>query len=186
MDRKKQASVLRSIRKIHRRMGITLIILLGIIAISGLLLGWKKNTYGYLMPQSQVGTSTNVKDWLTFDSLQVIAFRALRDSVSDNITLGLQRIDARPQKGMVKFVFDDHYWGVQLDATTGDVLAITRRRSDFIENIHDGSILDILFKTNNGIFKLIYSALMGTSLLIFAITGFWLWYGPKVLRRTKK
>jgi hypothetical protein len=26
---------------------------------------------------------------------------------------------------------------------------------------------------------------MGVSLLVFTITGFWLWYGPKRMRRNK-
>ena len=56
---------------------------------------------------------------------------------------------------MVKFIFDNHYWGVQLDGSTGGVLAITKRRSDFFEIIHDGSILDIIFSTKG---ELIYQS----------------------------
>jgi hypothetical protein len=71
------------------------------------------------------------------------------------------------------------YWGVQLDWTTGELLHIEKRRSDLIENIHDGSLLDYLFKTNDEQIKLIYTSVMGTALLTFTISGFWLWYGPK-------
>ena len=156
-----------------------------IIAITGLLLGWKKNSNGLILPQSQKGASTELKDWLPLDTLQSIAFKTLIDSIDKNINLDLQRIDARPDKGMVKFVFNNHYWGIQLDGSTGDILAITKRRSDFFENIHDGSILDIIFGTKGEIIKLIYTTIMGIALLIFTITGFWLWYGPKLIKKNR-
>ena len=75
---------------------------------------------------------------------------------------------------MIKFVFIEGFWGVQLDGATGKLLHIERRRSDFIEKIHDGSILDLYFKTDSGLIKLVYTTVMGTALLIFTITGFWL------------
>lgn len=86
---------------------------------------------------------------------------------------------------MVKFVFEDHYWSIQLDGATGKLLHIGQRRSDFIENIHDGSILDRYFGTTNGQIKLIYTTIMGLALICFTITGFWLWYGPKQMRKKK-
>ena len=105
----------------------------------------------------------------------------MHDSVSPNLSLQLDRIDVRKDKGMVKFVFTDHFWGIQLDGATGKLLQIEQRRSDFIEKIHDGSILDFYCKTDGQI-KLIYTTIMGLALLIFTITGFWLWYGPKRMR----
>ena len=86
---------------------------------------------------------------------------------------------------MVKFIFEHHYNGVQLDGTTGSILQITRRNSDLIENIHDGSILDRVLGIDGDILKLIYTSIIGISLLLFSLTGFWLWYGPKVMRKYK-
>lgn len=186
MERKKHASILRSVRKIHRTLGASLFILFLVISLTGLLLGWKKNSGGYILPKSYHGTSTNLGDWLPIDSLHTIACKTLHDSVNSNLSLELERIDARPNKGMVKFVFIDHYWGIQIDGSTGEVLHIEKRRSDFIENIHDGSILDYLFETNTEFLKLIYTSIMGMSLLGFTVTGFWLWYGPKRMRRKIK
>ncbi|MBI45702.1 MAG: DNA mismatch repair protein [Candidatus Marinimicrobia bacterium] len=183
--KKTYVSSLRIARKIHRTSGALLFIFFFIIAITGLLLGWKKNSNGLILPQSQKGASTELKDWLPLDTLQSIAFKTLIDSIDKNINLDLQRIDARPDKGMVKFVFNNHYWGIQLDGSTGDILAITKRRSDFFENIHDGSILDIIFGTKGEIIKLIYTTIMGIALLIFTITGFWLWYGPKLIKKNR-
>ena len=174
---------LRKVRKIHRTMGALLFSLFLIIAITGLLLGWKKNSNGIILPKSFQGTTQSLENWLSLNELQLIAFQTLKDSVDKNIDLNIQRIDARPEKGMIKFVFDNHYFGVQLDGATGKVLAITKRRSDFFENIHDGSILDIIFGTKGEIIKLIYTTIMGISLIIFTITGFWLWYGPKLKKK---
>ncbi len=182
----KHVSILHLVRKIHRTTGIFLFIFFFIIAITGFLLGWKKNSNGIILPKSYQGTSIDLKDWLPLDTLQTIAFEILKDSIDSNIDLSLQRIDSRPKKGMVKFVFNNHYWGIQLDASTGELLAITKRRSDFFENIHDGSILDIIFKTKGEIIKLIYTSIMSIALLVFTITGFWLWYGPKFIKRNRK
>jgi len=180
--RKQQAKVIRTFRKLHRITGISLFAFFFIVAITGLLLGWKKQTG--LLPKSETGFSSKSKDWLSIDSLQAKADAYLLDSVSADLSLKMDRIDIRPVKGMVKFVYADHFWGLQLDCTTGELLHIDKRASDFIEKIHDGSIIDHQF-TGNDFFKLIYTSIMGIALLIFTITGFWLWYGPKRMRRIK-
>jgi uncharacterized iron-regulated membrane protein len=178
--RKQQAKVLRTFRKVHRITGALLFAFFFIVAITGLLLGWKKQTG--LLPESRKGVSSHSKDWLPIDSLQAKADAYLLDSVSPGLSPKMDRIDIRPDKGMVKFVYADHYWGLQLDCTTGALLQIDKRASDFIEQIHDGSIIDHEF-TGKDIFKLIYTFIMGIALLIFTITGFWLWYGPKRMRK---
>lgn len=136
-----------------------------------------------IQAKSYKGTSTNLKDWLPMDSLHTIACRVLHDSVSKDLSLELDRIDVRQDKGMVKFIFVDDFLGVQLDGATGELLHIEKRWSDLIEKIHDGSILDYYFNTSNDAFKLIYTTIMGVALMIFTVTGFWLWYGPKRMRK---
>lgn len=183
--RKKQAKILRVFRKVHRTTGAFLFVFFFFISVSGLLLGWKKNTAGMILPESQKGTSTNLRDWLPVDSLHTVACNTLHNSVSPQLSLELDRIDMRKDKGMVKFVFVDEYYEVQLDGATGNVLSIGQRRSDFLEKVHDGSILDRYLGTS-GVIKLVYTSMMGTSLLLFTITGFWLWYGPKRMKKTTK
>ena len=184
MNRKKQASILRTTRKIHRYLGISLFLLFLIVSLSGLLLGWKKDSGGYILPKTQRGTTTELSQWLSIDSLQTIAKKTVLDSINYKLSTEIARIDARPSKGIVKFLFEDHFWGIQLDAATGQILSIGQRRSDWIENIHDGSILDDFFGSN-GVIKLIYTSVMGLALLGFTVTGFWLWYGPKRMRKTR-
>jgi len=182
MDARTHGNILRIARKVHRTVGICLFIFFAIIAITGLLLGWKKHTGGVILPKSYQGVSTNLADWLPVHVLHANAVKVVQEQIDPSLSLELERIDIRPDKGMVKFVFLDGFWGVQLDCTTGDLLHIERRRSDFIENIHDGSIMDHLFKTSSEQLKVVYTTIMGTALLTFTVTGFWLWYGPRRVR----
>jgi uncharacterized iron-regulated membrane protein len=183
--RKKQAKVLRIFRKVHRTTGALLFIFFFFISISGLILGWKKNSNGYILPKTEQGTTADLKKWLPVDSLHTIACSTLHSKVSPDLSLEIDRIDIRKEKGSVKFIFVDSFYEVQLDGATGHVLSIGKRRSDFMENIHDGSIVDDYLGTN-GYIKLVYTNVMGISLLIFTITGFWLWYGPKRMRKANK
>ena len=100
-ERKKQARIIRLFRKIHRTMGAYLFVLFFVVSITGLLLGWKKNSNGIIYPISENGVSSDVKDWLPLDSLQTIAFQSLQNSIDKDINLDLQRIDARPEKGII-------------------------------------------------------------------------------------
>ena len=184
--RRSQANILKLFRKIHRTTGAMLFLFFFIVALSGLFLGWKKHSGGAILAKSYQGTSTDMKDWLPMDVLTEKAVDAARSTISPDISPALDRIDVRPDKGMIKFVFVEGYWGVQIDAATGNLLHVERRRSDLIENVHDGSILDVLFGTTDGQIKLAYTSIMGVALLSFTITGFWLWLGPKRMRALSK
>lgn len=186
--RKRQAKTLRVFRKIHRWSAIALFAFFLIVSISGLLLGWKKHSSGVILPKTYQGSSSNFDEWLSLDSLNQIANKALVQEVGEDLSLELDRMDIRKEKGVAKFVYANHYWGVQVDGSTGEILHIGRRNSDLIENIHDGSIIDKILGTSSGQIKLVYTSIMGLALLTFTVTGFWLWYGPKRMKaaiRTK-
>jgi uncharacterized iron-regulated membrane protein len=183
--RKRQAKVLRAFRKVHRTLGALLFVLFLIVSVTGLLLGWKKHSGGLILSESYKGKSTDPKDWLPVHVLREKAGKIAREQISPDLSLELDRIDFRPDKGMVKFVFIQNYWGVQLDCTTGELLHLERRRSDFIENIHDFSYFDNALGTSDGQIKLVYTSVAGLALLTFTITGFWLWFGPKRMRATR-
>ncbi|PHQ56523.1 MAG: DNA mismatch repair protein [Lutibacter sp.] len=185
-SRQKQAKILRLFRKVHKTTGAILFIFFFVISVSGILLGWKNNSNGLILPQSIEGISTDLQHWLPLDSLHKQACIFLKDSVSQDLSLEIDRIDIRKNKGMVKFIFENHYWEIQLDGTTGELLQIGKRNSDFIENLHDGSIIDTWLNTSKKQFKVLYTSIMGVALLIFTTTGFWLWYGPKKMKRDRK
>lgn len=181
--RQRQAKWLRIFRKVHRATGAALFIFFFFISITGLLLGWKKHSGGVILSKTYKGTSTNLKEWLPVDSLHTIANAYLLENVSPDLSTEIDRIDIRKEKGIVKFVYADHIWGLQIDGATGKVLHSERRYSDLIEHIHDGSVLDDYLGTSDNQIKVLYTTIMGLALLLFTITGFWLWYGPKRMRR---
>ena len=178
--RQEQAKLLRVVRKIHRWTGASLFVIFLFVSITGLLLGWKKDSKGYLLPDTQKGISTDAKDWLPLANLQDRALYLI-DSLHPELDNSIDRLDVRPGKGIVKFTFEDHYYELQLDLSTGQLLSFAKRRSDLIEQIHDGTIVDR--QLGSGFFKLLYTTVAGLALLVFTVTGFWLWYGPKRMRK---
>ena len=43
-----------------------------------------------------------------------------------------------------------------------------------------------IYPAKGEIIKLVYTSIMGLALIIFTLTGFWLWYGPKLIKKNKK
>ena len=184
-EKQKHVKILRNTRKIHRYSGIFLFVFLFAVGTTGLLLGWKKNTGGLILAHTAQGSSNDPKDWISLDSLvqQVVSNQMSQKDGRDLVEI--DRMEIRPEKGIVKVTFKNNYKGLQLDATTGKVLKEEYRYSDLIEHIHDGTWMDRMVANKYGIFKLVYVTLCGMGLLIFTVTGFWLWYGPKVIKRYK-
>ncbi len=181
-----QVTILRIFRKIHRTLGAFLFLFFFIVAITGLTLGWKKNSNGWILPATMKGSATNLDNWKTTKELLRISDSLLINKVDKSLSTQLDRIDIRKDKGIVKFLYIDNYWEIQLDGQSGNVLQISQRRSDFFEDIHDGSFLDRYFKTDGEPIKLIYTSIMGISLFLFTVTGCWLWLGPKFIRNKKR
>jgi uncharacterized iron-regulated membrane protein len=169
---------LRQYRKFHRYFGVTLGLVLLISALTGLLLGWKKNA-NWIQPSTQKGISKDLTEWKPLNELADIGQAALIAYAPDQKDNKINKIDVRPSKGIVKVVFKKGNWEVQIDGTSGEVKSIAKRYSDWIESLHDGSIV-------SDTFKLISMNLLGIGLTILSITGFWLWYGPKLIRAMKR
>jgi uncharacterized iron-regulated membrane protein len=165
----------RQFRSLHKWIGISVFMFMLLSSITGLLLGWKKNVE-ILQPTTQKGGSKAVDEWVSFEQVVRSADKAL-DSVRHERS-GIERLDARPDKGIIKVVYLN-YWEVQIDGKTGKALSVAPRHADWIEHIHDGSII------SEG-FKLLYTNYIGWGLLIMSITGFWLWYGPRRIRQVKE
>lgn len=183
-NRKNQAKILRIFRKVHRTTGAFLFVFFFIVAATGFLLGIKKHSGGIILPETKKGISTELSNFLSLDSLQTNATLYITDYLKESKAIEIDRIDVRPDKGIIKFTFKSTFYEVQLDGATGTLLQIDLRRSDVVEKIHDGSIVDYYFGFESGVFKLIYTIIMSLALILFTITGFWLWYGPKKMRKT--
>jgi hypothetical protein len=162
-------------RRWHRIISITVAFILLISSLTGILLSWKKNI-DLIQPESVIGIDQNISNWKPVTEIAEIAVHAL-DSL-DIDGQQIDRLDFRPDKGMVKVLFAKGYWEVQVDCSTGKILSVQRRYSDLIEKIHDGSII------SNG-FKLVTMNIFGFGLLFLISTGFLLWYGPRRIRKLK-
>jgi uncharacterized iron-regulated membrane protein len=179
-------SNLKKVRLVHRYAAGTLFVFFIFLSVTGILLGMKKHSSGRILPETMQGTTSELSLWLPLDSLQKIASIALHESAGSGLSDDIDRIDVRKEKGIVKFTFLEHYWEVQVDGASGEVLQVRRRWADLIENLHDGSIVDHVFGLGNDHARFAYTLIMGTSLLVFTITGFWLWISsgkPKKRRR---
>lgn len=169
---------LRRYRRIHRFIGIVIAVLLLISAITGILLAFKKDV-DIIQPPTQKGISKVLADWKPIDEIRDVAVAHLTEHVSNGDQIEIDRIDVRPSKGIAKVIFTEDSWEIQVDGVSGKVLSMSKRHSDWIESIHDGSII------SDG-FKLISMNFLGWGVLLLIFSGAWLYYGPGIYRRIKR
>ena len=138
-----------------------------------------KKDIDILQPPTQKGESKELAAWLPMVELATLSETALHQQYPDQKENIIDRLDVRPSKGIVKVLFEEGNWEVQIDGKTGEVKSIAKRYSDWIESLHDGSII-------SDFFKLISMNILGVGLVIMIITGLWLWYGPRRYRSLKR
>lgn len=176
---KSKVKALRLYRVFHRWLGIPLILFFFIIGITSILLAWKKKAE--LLPPT-LKTKVENGTW-------ILPSEMVKIGESEMVKLGLDpevdRIDIRPDKGIAKVTFKTHFTEVQVDGYSGNVLSISTRHSDWIEKVHDGSIVDYYWTGKEGA-KLTYSTLTSLGLILMSISGFYLWYFPKKIRKLKQ
>jgi hypothetical protein len=166
-------------RKFHRFIAIPLVAFMFLLGASGLLLAWKDQLQ--FKPKTQESIANN----RTLISLDVIKNNAIKHIESLNLSPEINRIDYRPNKGIAKVRFENHFTELQIDCYSGDILSENQRTADLIEMIHDGSILDYLFKNKSTPVKLFYSTITSLGLILLSMSGFMLWLKPKQIKRLK-
>jgi uncharacterized iron-regulated membrane protein len=172
----RMARRLRRVRILHRYVGIPLAVLIVASSVTGLLLGWKKNST-LLQPATERGIAAGLEGWRPLAEVEAAAREALSEHTGlPADRLEIDRLDVRPSHGVVKVLFASGYWEVQVDGATGQVLSMARRHSDWIEQVHDGSIVGDRF-------KLVSMNVLGLALITLCATGTLLWYAPKLLQR---
>ncbi len=179
-DSKVQTKVkaLRWIRSLHKWLGLPLIIFFFVIGITSILLAWKKKAE--LLPPT-LKTKVEQGEWISPAEMVRIA-EVEMEKIGESTEV--DRIDIRPDKGVAKVSFKTHFTEVQLDGLSGEVLSIGTRHSDWIEKVHDGSIVDYYLGGDEAT-KLTYSTLTALGLILMSLSGFYLWYFPKVIRKIK-
>ncbi|TFV97530.1 PepSY domain-containing protein [Algoriphagus kandeliae] len=173
-----KVKAVRLFRTLHKWMGIPLIVFFLLIGITSILLAWKKKVE--LLPPTQK-TQIENGTWILPSEMVLIGEEEMRKLGRET---EVDRIDIRPDKGIAKVTFKSHFSEVQIDGYSGEVLSISTRHSDWIEKLHDGSIVDYYTTGDEGA-KLFYSTLTSIGLIFLALSGFYLWYYPKLIRRLK-
>jgi uncharacterized iron-regulated membrane protein len=151
---------LRRNRVYHKYLGIFLCIIVIVSAVTGIILSYKKQI-DWIQPPTQKGTTQTLSNWLPLYQLEEIALTTFREVQPTEQKPKIDRIDVRPSN------------------QTGEILSVQKRHSDWIEAIHDGSIV-------GEIFKLISMNILGFGLILLSMTGLWLWYGPKYFKKLKE
>jgi uncharacterized iron-regulated membrane protein len=159
--------------ELHKWLGIVLCLILINISITGLLLLEKKQ-YEWIQPPTLKGQEGVPADFVT---IQAAMDTALDCNHPDFATLdAIDRIDVRLGKRVYKVLSKTNYAEIQIDAITGKVLSKARRRSDMLEQLHDGSFFG----------EWAYSLLMpfvAVTNVVLALSGLYLWLGPKFRKK---
>jgi len=162
----------RWVRKLHRWGALITFVPLLLVILTGLLLQVKKQ-FPWVQPTTYKGSGMAVS--LEWDRILEVS-RSVKDAeVSD--WSDISRLDVRPGQGLIKVLCGNH-WELQLDSQTGKLLSSEYRRSDWIEQLHDGS-----FFTESA--KLLVFLPNGLILLGLCLTGIYLWWLPIGARRKK-
>lgn len=173
------AKVTRWYRRAHRFVALPLVVFLFIMGATGLLLAWKDELK--LKPPTTT-IKANERQLISLDSIK---YNAVTHIENLGLSSEIDRIDYRPNKGVAKVVFVNHFTELQVDCFSGNIISEKTRTADVIEMIHDGSIVDFLFKNSSKPAKLFYSTLTSLGLIFLAFSGFWLWWKPKRIKILK-
>mgnify|MGYP001950466703 CR=1 FL=1 len=167
-------------RKLHRFIAIPFVTFMLLLGVTGLLLTWKDQLQ--LKPNTQKSIANNS----TLISLDIIKNNAINHIKDLNLSADINRIDYRPRKGIAKVRFENHFTELQIDCYSGQIISEKQRTADIIEMIHDGSILDYLFKNQSNPIKLLYSTMTSLALILLSFSGFWLWLKPRQIKKLKQ
>lgn len=132
--RKKKINFAVWFRKVHYWGAFIVSLPVIIIIISGILLQLKKDV-SWIQPKTKVGSESNLPS-LTFN--QILETAKKSNNAQINSWSDIDRLDVRIDKGIVK-VKTKNSWEIQIDTDNAKILSEAYRRSDIIENFHDGS-----------------------------------------------
>lgn len=159
-------------RRVHRWGAIAIGLPLLCIVTSGLLLQVKKQ-FPWVQPAEQ--RTTVPMPAVGWDVI-LAAAKAMPEAGVQGWE-DIERVDVRPSKGIMK-VISNSRWEAQLGLADGAVLQVAYRRSDLIEQLHDGSFFGDAAKL--WIF-------LPSGMVLFALwmTGLYLWALPYLTRRKR-
>ena len=121
-------------RKTHYWSSFIILLPVSIIIITGIFLQLKKDVV-WIQPETTTGQISNDPS-ISFE--QILATAKTIKKAEINSWEDIDRLDVRIEKGIVK-VRSNNRWEIQIDTHSGEVTQVAYRRSDLIEQIHDGS-----------------------------------------------
>ena len=159
-------------RRLHRWGAIAVGLPFLVVIASGLLLQVKKQVPWVQPSEQRTDVPVPGLAWETIlAAAQAVPQAAVRGWED------IDRLDVRPSKGIVKVITKSR-WELQLALADGAVLQSAYRRSDLIEQLHDGSFFGDLAKL--WIF-------LPVGIVVFALwlTGLYLFFLPMLTRRKR-
>ncbi len=168
-------NVQKSLRLVHHWLsvivGLPLLVMIG----AGVVLMLKKDV-SWIQPPTISGSAPDMIPAASFDALFAAAQSVEAAGIED--WSDLDRVDLKPDKGVVKFVSHNR-WEVQVDTATGEVLQASYRRSDLFEAIHDGSFF------SDGVKYFLFLP-SGVALFVLWATGIYLFVDMQMKQHRKR
>lgn len=159
-------------RRLHRWGAVFVGLPFLVVIASGLLLQVKKQVPWVQPAEQRTPDAVPALGW----DVILAAAQALPEAKVSGWT-DIDRLDVRPAKGIVKVITKSR-WELQLALADGRVLQTAYRRSDLIEQLHDGSFFGDATKL--WIF-------LPSGVVVFALwlTGLYLWLLPYLTKRKR-
>ncbi len=153
---------------IHLWLGVLTTVVVLVLGVTGIALNHKRGLG--LMPEVDHEPSGAFEAALPLATLAEAAKRAVDPAVAE---AGVDRMDVRPDDGLVKVRFDDDATTeVTVDLVTAEILEVGRRGDVFFEKLHSGEIF--------GDRWVLLSDIAAIALIILILSGYWLWLYPRV------
>lgn len=159
-------------RRLHRWGAVLVGLPFLLVVLTGLLLQVKKQ-FAWVQPAEQRAAATPPA--VSWDV--VLAAAKAMPQAGVRSWDDIERVDVRPSKGMLKIVTRSR-WEAQLAVADGRVLQVAYRRSDLIEQLHDGSFFGDFAKR---------WVFLPAGIVVFGLwlTGAYLWMLPILTRRKR-
>ena len=176
-------SLLNSFRNLHRKFASVLFVFFFFIGVTGSLLAFKSYFTKTIFENKEVKAEGSLAQFLPLDSLEKAAVASINEKAGTSFKKS-EKVEIKISKGTVLFYFKDAY-SIQVNGENGLPLLIEKKYGGIIQDIHDGAILDSWITNKVSGFKKGYSLIMGLSLLLLTMTGTYLWYKPKMIKKNR-
>jgi len=176
-------SLLQQFRNLHKKFASVLFVFFFLIGLTGSLLSFKSAFTKVIFENKQISGETKLAAILPLDSLETIATSTLNEKASTSFKKS-EKVEIKLAKGTVIFYYKDAY-SIQVNGASGAPILIEKKFGGIIQDIHDGAIVDSLLTNKLSLSKKVYSIIMGLSLLLLTITGTYMWYKPKMIKKNR-